>query len=62
MSEFGLKPVFGGGGIGTGNKYGDEDTIEKLYQALKANGCDTIDSARLCKATSFPMAIEPENG
>ncbi|KAL9114342.1 MAG: hypothetical protein Q9227_001764 [Pyrenula ochraceoflavens] len=47
MSDQRLKVVFGGGPIGKGKDFTDEDTIKHLYRTLKSGGCDTIDTSRL---------------
>jgi aflatoxin B1 aldehyde reductase len=42
-----IKLVFGAGPIGQGKDFTDEETVYRLYEVLKRNGCDSLDTARL---------------
>ncbi|KAJ7200233.1 NADP-dependent oxidoreductase domain-containing protein [Mycena haematopus] len=47
MATQSIKTVFGGGPIGPGKSFIDEESIEQVYKLLEEGGCDTIDTARL---------------
>jgi hypothetical protein len=58
MSPYGLTPVFGAANFGTNNKYGDEETIEKIYKILETHECKNIDTARLCKRPRLVLLVQ----